>query len=566
MQVRLAHIGLRPIDILVDLTNYIMAELGQPMHAFDAANVDRIEVATAEPGEKFTTLDNVQRTMPEGALMIQCQRRSIALAGIMGGADTEVTPRTTELLLESANFEPATIRKCAAALGHRTDASARFEKSQDPHNTTLGIQRFVELARPELPDLKFTSRLSDSFPEPPEPTVVRVDPEFVSRYIGREIPIAETTRILEAIDFDVKQADGMLEVTVPTFRATKDIAIEADVIEEVARFVGYGSIDPVLPEVTVRYAEPDPLSQLERRILSLFCIGSSHAEIHRYIWFDNDWLKQLNYVPQETLTLRNPAASGMEKLRTTLIPGMLASVDLDRHTFDSFELLEIGSVFPTRKGNAPEDVEQRHLGLAVVAPGRKAKHEDAVLDRLKTDLETFAQQLLGASLKFTDVPADMPWEHEIKTAAIHLDSMKLGRISVLPQACKRRIDEHLAAWSIAICELNLSMLSNYQAPVPRLRPIPVFPRIDVDFSLLADASSRYQQTESALGQFDHPLLRALAFVDSYEGGSVPAGKRSFTFRATIGDPSRTLTEDDIQAFRSSFIDYAGKHGLTLRQK
>jgi phenylalanyl-tRNA synthetase beta chain len=135
MQVRLAHVGLRPIDVLVDLTNYIMAELGQPMHAFDGSNIDRIEVAVAAPGEKFKTLDGVDRTLPAGALMIQSHRKSVALAGIMGGFDTEITEKTTDLLLESANFEAATIRKCAAALGHRTDASARFEKSQDPLNT-----------------------------------------------------------------------------------------------------------------------------------------------------------------------------------------------------------------------------------------------------------------------------------------------------------------------------------------------------------------------------------------------------------------------------------------------
>ncbi|UCD30529.1 MAG: phenylalanine--tRNA ligase subunit beta, partial [Planctomycetota bacterium] len=210
MQVRLAMVGLRPIDILVDLTNYIMAELGQPMHAFDSANVDRIEVATAKPGEKFTTLDGFERKMPEEALMIQCNRKSVALAGIMGGAQTEVTEKTTSLLLESANFEPATIRRCATALGHRTDASARFEKSQDPYNTVLGIQRFVYLARPELPELKLTSCLSDAFPQPPEPRAVKVDPKFLGRYVGRTVSIDEIKNILTPLEFKVRQIDGTI--------------------------------------------------------------------------------------------------------------------------------------------------------------------------------------------------------------------------------------------------------------------------------------------------------------------------------------------------------------------
>ena len=564
MQVRLAHVGMRPIDILVDLTNYIMAELGQPMHAFDGANIDRIEVAVAEPGEKFATLDGVERTMPAGALMIQCNRRHVALAGIMGGAETEVTEKTSDLLLESANFEPATIRRCATALGHRTDASARFEKAQDPHNTVLGIQRFVHLARPELPEMQLTSRLSDAFPQPPEPTAVPVDPEFVGRYVGRYVPTAEIKRILTALEFEVRDVDGQLEVKVPTFRATKDIAIEADVIEEVARFVGYGSVEPALPEVTVRYIEPDPMGRFERQTLSLLCGGMSYAEIHRYIWFDSGWLTRLGFDPGPCVALRNPAAAGMERLRTTLVPGMLAAVDLNRHHLDRFELAEVGSVFRAEITTKPEASEQRHLGLMLVAPGRKAAQEDALLGRLKTDLETYARQVRGMHLQFAAAEAAAPWEHEAKTATIMIDGQTAGRVTLVPAACKRRIDEHLTAWSIAVAELNLSMIAAQPEQVGKLDPVPVYPRVDVDFSVLADAAHHYAKIERALAGYDHPLLVRLGFVDSYEGGSVPVGKRSFTFRTTIGKPDRTLTEQDVQDFRTSFIDCLNKNGLNLR--
>lgn len=564
MQVRLAHVGLRPIDILVDLTNYIMAELGQPMHAFDAANVDRIEVADAAPGEKFTTLDGVERTMPEGALMIQCHRRSVALAGIMGGADTEVTDQTTDLLLESANFEPATIRRCAAALGHRTDASARFEKSQDPHSTELAIRRFVHLARPELTEMKLTSRLSDCFPQPPRPTVVTVDPAMVDRYMGRHVPVEDVRRILATLEFRVDQPDGKLLVQVPTYRATKDISIEADVIEEVARFVGYNAIEPVLPETTVRYVEPDAMSRLERQTLSLLTRGMSYAEIHRYIWFDSDWLATLGHDPGATINLRNPPAAGMERLRTTLIPGLLAAVERNRHHADRFELVEIGSVFPPADGNDPVQVEQRHLALAVVAPGRKSTHEDALIRRLKTDLETFAHQVVAAEIRFSAADASAPWEHPARTSAILVDGQPIGQLTVVPAACRRRIDEHLTAWSIAVAELSLSGLVDRPVRVRKLVPVPTHPRNDVDFSILVDATRRYSQIEQKLAGYDHPLLRRLAFVDSYEGGSVPEGQRSFTFRATIGADDRTLTEQDIQDFRQSFITLLEGNDMKLR--
>jgi len=573
MQVRLAHVGLRPIDILVDLTNYIMCELGQPMHAFDAGNIDRIEVAVAQPGEKFTTLDGLTRTLPAGALMIQSHRRSVALAGIMGGVETEIKPTTTDLLLESANFEASTIRRCATALGHRTDASARFEKSQDPHNTVLGIQRFVHLAKPELPDMKLTSRLSDCFPQPPVPISVTVDPQFVGRYLGRPIDADEITAILSAIEFEVKpdpSSPGKLLVKVPTFRATKDIRIEADIIEEVARFVGYGSIAPVLPEVTVRYAEPDPMGQLERRTLSLLCGGMSYAEVHRYIWFDADVLKTLNYEPGETITLRNPAAAGTERLRTTLVPGLLAAVELNRHSLDRFDLVEIGSVFD---GTAkPESAERRHLGMVLVAPGRKAAQEDTLLARLKTDIETWSRQLFDTAILYVATNATTkaetktfaPWEHDAKTVNIVVHGRAVGRITVVPTACKRRMDEHLSAWSIAIAELDLSALVGQRAETKKLVPVPVYPQVDVDFSVLARANHTYADISTSLATYDHPLLQRLAFLDSYEGGSVPTGQRSFTFRATIADPERTLTEQNVQDFRQSFIGHLEQTGLTLR--
>ena len=412
--------------------------------------------------------------------------------------------------------------------------------------------------------MKLTSRLSDCFPNPPKPIVVRVDPAFVSRYIGREVPVERVTSILKQIGFTVKSVDGAIEVGVPTWRATKDISIEADVIEEVARFIGYGTITQVLPEVTVRYAEPEAITRLERQTLTLMCGGMSYAEVHRYLWFDADWLKQLGFDPGPTLTLKNPAAAGTERLRTTLIPGLLAAIDLNRHHFEHFDLLEIGSAFPHGQKESPEKTEQRHLALAMVAPGRKPAHEDALMLRLKTDLETFARQVLKGHLQFAAEKAIAPWEHEAKTAAVKLDGQIVGRITAVPAAFRRRVDEHLVAWSVGLAEINLSLLAERRPEPRKLAPVPVYPRINLDFSVLADSSRRYEEIERTLGAYDHPLLRRLAFVDSYEGGSVPQGKRSLTFRATIGDPSRTLTEEDIQDFRASFLECVKRQNLTLR--
>ncbi|NOX58102.1 MAG: phenylalanine--tRNA ligase subunit beta, partial [Planctomycetes bacterium] len=244
IQTRLGHVGMRPIDCLVDLTNYIMADLGQPMHAFDGDRIDCIEVGLAPKGDSFTTLDGVERKLGDDALMIQSHRKSIALAGIMGGLESEVAEGTQSILLESANFEPVGIRKTCAALGLRTEASARFEKSLDPQNTVLSIRRFVHLAKVEFANLNVVSQLSDCHPNPPEPITVKVDPKTVSRAMGHPVDAKDMTSILEAIGFNVESNGGGLTVGVPSFRATKDISIEADIIEEIARNVGYDNIAP----------------------------------------------------------------------------------------------------------------------------------------------------------------------------------------------------------------------------------------------------------------------------------------------------------------------------------
>lgn len=566
MQARLSHVGVRPIDLLVDLTNYIMMELGQPMHAFDAAGVDRIEVAVAREGETFTTLDNVERTMPAGALMIQCRRKSVALAGIMGGANTEVTPATRRLLLESANFEPATIRRCAAALGHRTEASARFEKALDPATTVLAIQRFVHLARPELPEFRLAGRLSDAYPRPAGPVRVTLDVDFLRRFMGHPITADEAVRILRSLSFEAVVQDGRIEAKVPSFRATKDISIEADLIEEIARCVGYDNIKPALPEVTVRHFEPDAMHRLERRSLQLLCGGLGYTEIHDYIWYEPAWVRRLGFDPGECVTLRNPASAGGEPaphLRQTLGPGLLRAVEANRHHFERFELVEVGSIF---RPGGDAGRESRVLGLVRVVPGRKTAQEDAAIAALKVDVQTWALQILERAVEFSvpEAGAGPPWLHSAKTSAVRLDGEEVGYVTVVPLACRRAMDEHLAAWSIALAEIDLSIAVGRTGRTRPLPKVPPYPQTDLDFSILADAKRRYAEISLELRGYAHPILQRLSFLDSYEGGAVPAGKRSLMLRARVGLADRTLEEADLQEFRRSFLDFLKQHGLEIR--
>lgn len=562
MQLRLGHVGLRPISGLVDLTNYLMAELGQPMHAFDAANVSRIEVDRAEEGERFRTLDGVDRGLNAKDLMIQSGGRSVAIAGVMGGQDSEVTTATESLLLESANFDAATIRRTATRLALRTDASARFEKSLDPAHTVLAIQRFVQLARAMYPKLTLESRLSDAYPRPYTPIEVEVKPRHVDRTVGRPCTFSEAQRLLTPLGFALRDGGESWSVAVPSYRATGDVAIEADVIEEIARLVGYANITPAMPAVTMRRFEPHALHELEQRSLEYFTTAHGFHEIHGYLWYDDAWLRQLGVAPHAGIELRNPAAEGLHRLRDHLLPGLLAVTARNRFFFDELALLELGSVFAS--GADTSVAEQRHLGLVLARRSRKAEEE--LLLTLKGAIEGWVWDRFTRSIAWRQVPprSGCPWEHAHRTAEARVDDVTVGRVSVIDASLRRAMDEHLTAWAVAWAEVRLSGLESITPQVEVLAPLPAFPLVELDFSFLVPVEARYADVAGVLGRFRHPLLQHLHYLSAYQGEAVGTRERSLTFRAILGDNNRTLTEADTAAFRAEFERQLVSAGFALR--
>jgi len=562
MQLRLGHVGQRPISGLVDLTNYVMMDLGQPMHAFDAAKVDRIEVDRAKEGERFKTLDGTERTLAADDLMIQCKGHNVALAGVMGGLETEVTPATTSLLLESANFDPVIVRKTARKLNLRSEASARFEKSLDPAHTVPAIQRFVQLARSMYADLRLSSRLSDSYPSSPSPTSIRVNPRHVARAVGREVGVAEASRLIGPLGFEVRGGDESWTVDAPSHRATGDCSIEADIIEELARVIGYDSIPPTLPNVAVRRFAPNALHELEQRTLAYFSTARNFREIHGYLWDDAAWTTKLGYDPGASVELRNPAAEGCHRLRRTLLPGLLAAVETNRFHFDAVELMELGGVFETAR---PSDLEFRHLGLVLARRGKR--EEDRLYQQMKDALAGWAWARFGRTIAFAPAAADAdrPWEHPHRTASIVLDATPTGRMSVVDLALRRRIDDHLAAWSIVWAELRLSGLENLTAVTETLGTIPAHPLVELDFSIVVPRSERFAGVVEKLRTLPSELLKTTRYVTSYEGDPLPQDRRSLTFRCVLGDDRRTLTDEDVNGFRAAFESHARTCGYELRK-
>ncbi|MCC7292198.1 MAG: phenylalanine--tRNA ligase subunit beta [Phycisphaerales bacterium] len=560
MQLRLGHVGLRPINGLVDLTNYIMLELSQPMHAFDAAQVSRIEVAFGEAGDTFMTLDGVERRLPPRALMIQSAGKNVALAGIMGGRQTEVTPQTRTLLLESANFDAATIRRCASALGLRTDASARFEKALDPINTVAAIQRFIGLAKAEYPALKLASRVSDSFAKPFPTLQIAVDPRRAARVIGRRVDREEIREILEAIDFGCEDDGEGLRVEPPSFRATRDVTIEEDVIEEVARFVGYGHIAAELPRVSVRRFEPNALHDFEQQTLAWFSRNEALHEIHGYIWSDAARLQRLGIPTGPRIELRNAMGEGLHPLRRELTPNLLDALTLNRFHFPQVRLMELGSVFEPAP---PQDAEFRHVGLLIAR--RQKQAEEALLSELKGAIERWAWSLLTRPVAYATCTVEPPvWSEPHRTADVRVGDLTVGRIGIIPLAMRRKLDEHLAAWSAAWAELRINALAELGPLIEKLGRIPPFPLVEMDFTFLTRRGRRYETAASELASFSHALLKRLTYVTSFEGESVGPDHRSLTVRALVGDAQRTLAEADLESFRQAFAAHLRRCGYEMR--
>ncbi len=562
MQLRIGRIGMRPISGLVDLTNYVMADLGQPMHAFDADHVPDIEVNWAYEGETLQTLDGMERTLTTESLVVQSQGKSLSLAGVMGGLNTEVVDSTDSLLLESANWDPIVIRRTAHRLSLRTDAAARFEKSLDPANTTQSIQRFHLLAKAMYPEMKITGRLSDNYPGKPEPVVVAVNPQHVKRTLGRSCNLEEAINLLSPLGFSIEQNGDAWYVNVPSFRATGDVSIEADVIEEIIRRVGFDAVEPSMPRVSMRDIKMNPMHELEMRSLEFFCLAERFHEVNSYIWYATDWLKQLGMEAGDCIELRNPAAEGLHQLRRLMMPGMLAAVQRNRFHFSSFNLMDLGSVFePHPQG------DQEHRHLALVSARRGKKEENACLSQIKRAIGQWAWLRFGQQVTYTSasVLAECPWENPHRTATVALGDTIVGRVSVVEPGTRRAMDEHLSAWSIACAELRLDNLASLTTTTEKLGTIPDHPQIDMDFSILVPASSHYEAIAGQIAGFEHNLLKQIRYVDSYEGKSVGEGNRSLTFRTVIGSQARTLSEGDANGFQQAFETFVTKLGFAIRK-
>ncbi len=528
LQYRLESVGLNPINNIVDVTNWVMAELAQPMHAFDLDKIqgDTIYVRAAADGEPCEALNGTTYTLDPSNLVIADSGGAVALAGVIGGGPSAITGSTTRLLLESANFHAASIRKTSGKVKLRTDASMRFEKSQDPVNTVRGLARAVALLELVSPGIRLVGGLSDAWQPAPHPAPIEFNHEWMQRKLGRPVTEEEVAGILESLAFNVIRTNGIFTVTVPSWRATKDISIKDDLVEEVGRMIGYASIPPVAPSVPSRVPPLEPERAHHRRIRASLT-AQGFTEVYNYSFVNEAQAAQFQLPVADHIRVLNPIAAGQELLRTSLLPNVLKNIELNRHNFENFRLFEIGREIHKREGRLPEEIPS----LAVVLYAKDGDGKAGLLE-----LKRVAGVLMpGLEAR----PAEArSFEHPHRAAVLSWQGAEIGRLFEFHPSM-------VETGRAQVLYLNLAAMLAAEPGVRKYTPLRRFPTSDFDITVAVEPRALAGDVMARARGVEVPNLVNVAYL--YEYLDAAKGTKSLTFRFTLGAADRTLTSEEITA-------------------
>jgi phenylalanyl-tRNA synthetase beta chain len=552
MQSRLHAIGARSRNLLVDVTNYVSFELGQPTHAFDGDKVTRIRVARAGVERDFATLDGKTWKLPADALLINDGATPLALAGIMGGRDTEVTPETRSVLLESANFRGSRVRTTSARLGLRTDASLRFEKKLPPVFCRIATGRILELFAQANYEYKPVTRFSAVGDPCDRPRTIAIAPGYLARRAGADISDETATTILRSIGFNCTPAGDKLTVTVPPFRSVHDISIPEDISEEVMRLYGYDNIKPQLPAAAIDSVLPNVPLRNHHRYRRVLAQAHEFAEVDTYGWYDEKWLTEIGYTPlKPTLELANALAAN--RMRESLVPNLLAVVHTNRKWAQRIRVFEIGKVFWLDDAGQKQE-ENELAGIAAEQTSKDIGAEFRALRGVLDDLATAAG--IGPLTYTATKPTAAPWTCTTATAEIRAGDRVIGTMGVLPLALRKKVaDAGVGVWFA----LRVDQMTGPLYPTFASRPIPVYPGSFQDFTIIAPSTIGYAGLDALLAGLAHPLLESRTFIGVYTPPN--AAESNYTFRFQIRHPEHTITADEIESFREAVRALVSANGL-----
>ena len=570
IQHRLRTVGHRPINNVVDLTNYVMLSVGEPMHAFDRRTIrgDKIVIRRAADGEPFKTLDGQDHVLSSEDLLIADGERGVALAGVMGGENSEVMDDTSSLFIECANFNAGRVRRTSVRCSLRTDASTRFEKSLDPVAAQQAMSMFVTLLGQLCPGGAPSSKVYDVASYSTTPVRMKLDPSFISRRLGTTVTSDVTLGILTSLGFNVDiRPDGTFRVTVPSWRATKDVSISEDLLEEIGRFVGYDNIVPAESKAIVSL-----VPRVERRE---FIYRSKHTlardcgldEIERYSFDSIQTLQKIGYKPADPVRLKNPISADQVTLRTDLAPGMLDAMALNSKNFDDFRMFEIGRVFKATHNDEGIPIQEYRIGiLAFSRQARKERQLESLFLDAKGIVQRFIQSHgfndLDLSGQLTDVAGQIafPWVNPVAGMQIKLGGNLVGYATCVHPAVMRGMD---VLGGAVYVDFDLELLMNISRKTTKFKPIPRSPSSRIDLSLVVPDKTRTVVLETAIVKGGGESLTDVQLVDVYVGKPIPDGRKSMTFSMVFQAADRTLSDFEIKQAVDSIVAEARQAGASL---
>jgi phenylalanyl-tRNA synthetase beta chain len=549
LQQRLHSIGLNSINNVVDMTNFVMAELAQPMHAFDAEKLrgDAIYVRSAGPGEPFHALNGDEFTLNPANLVIADAAGAIGLAGVIGAMESSIGPATRSIVLESANFQAASIRRTSVAIKLRTDASMRFEKSQDPENTVRGLARAIEILRLTSPEMRIVGGVADCRRQTAAPPPIDLDLAWLARKLGREVPASEVRTILERLEFGVKESKpGVFSVTVPSWRATKDISMRDDLVEEVGRMIGYDSITPAAPLVAAIAPPRNPEREFQHETRDLF-VDLGFTEVYNYSFIGEDAARAFGFTAGEHVRVMNPIASDQELMRASLVPGIWKNVRENAKHNESFRLFELGLEIRKRESGLPLEVP--HLVAAIYD-----RHGDGASGLF--ELKRAAECLMPEAKA---VPAEArSYEHPARSAAIVWQDQTVGRMFELHPSL-------VETGRAAVLDLDLRVIPELRgSDQVKCKPIRRYPSSAFDLSVVCGEREWAGDLETRIAESAGPLLESIKFVRQYSGPPLEPGRKSVSYRVTLGSDERTLSSQEASQVREQIIARMRSLGYELR--
>ena len=566
MQVRIWKTGMRPINALVDITNYVMLATGQPSHAYDSDHIaGHIIVRRAKAGETLTLLNGKELPLSTDDLTIADDAGIVGLAGVMGGVKDSILPTTSKVILEIANFQAAGIRRTALRYDNRTEASARYEKAIDPERCDQALDLSMQLFSDLYPEMKVTG-LVDEYPRHLKQAEIDVPLSWLERRLGKRLSPDEIKHKMELLGYGITFNGDNMHVVVPTWRSTGDVSIQADIMEEVARMYGYENFEAEPITTTFDGAINQLDKDLERRIKEYLAIRCGMQEIFTYPWMEESYVIAVLQSTEGILSLSTPPSPAERFVRSSLLPNLCKAVVKNERYFNEFSIFETAQVFRDENYTSPYDPREKLPSQRKNVAGAFAttdKDITALFRKAKGVVEMMARYVHMEALTFKQ--AEKPvWADNVVWLNIYRGDEKVGDLALL--AKKVSMACGIKNMNVMLFQLDQDSLVPLKSRTNTFTHLAEYPMTDYDISLLVDGSVQWKDVAQTVRGIKSELLHGAAFVDEYRGKQVPAGKKSLTLRLAIGSKDKTLTSAEIEEVASGVLNKIAKRfGAELRR-